>query len=123
MAIDLDDALVLNILLSVKQGPNLLPNVEYVKATPYATAIQNPANEARGRGFFARIAESSYKRAQDNLNAADTSAVRNDAAALTSSIERLTSAPNEDPWDGSGLHPPVGSLRQWIDKIKPVQPA
>jgi hypothetical protein len=119
MAVDVNDGLILNILLSTTDGPNSFPNINFVKTTDWDQVQGLADGEPLGRGLFKRVGEESYKTARANLQKASPAGVKNDAFALTRSVERLTTADDgTGPWDGGFPHPSNAQLAAWVSKLK-----
>ena|SRR6185503_3175446 len=111
------NGLIMNLLLSVRQGANSFPNIDFVKANDWA-GIQAVADDAAlGRGLFKRADERIYTRCRERLNDGTFTFDLNDAMRFTRSVEEMTRADGEEPWDGTGVHPDTDQLRAWISAV------
>ena len=115
-----NDALILNILISVAAGPNNFPNIDFLKNTSWAAANAVPDNQPLGQGLFKKVAQTSYEQAQANLNApiAAPGDVKNDAFTLTRSMSRLADTGGAALWDGGFPHPGLPELSEWVTALK-----
>ena len=112
------DGLILSMLLSVEQGPNNFPNIEFLQNNSWVQAQAVSDDQAFGQGLFKKVDEASYVTAQKKAKAAVPKDIRADAYVLTRSVERLTTTSAGGPWDGGYPHPSLAQLKAWVAAIK-----